>query len=205
MTHSPFHICEDFISPLQCENIAKQLALSVPNYTEKGEPLKYERFVPADLSSRLIGAFHGISTELADRYGAEIVGDPTLMFQQYWENPKTPAEGLHCENSVYKRKKWEKVKDTDLVGFLWLKSFHDSVPLDPRHEVYGGKLEFPAYNFSLTPQRGTLVVYPATPHFVTALSHVMVGSLEQIKFSIKLQDWQYDPKNFPGTYQEWFY
>jgi hypothetical protein len=92
-----------------------------------------------------------------------------------------------------------------LVGFLWLKSYHDAVPLDPRIEVYGGKIEFPTYNFSLTPVEGTLVIYPATPHFVTAISHVMLGSLEQIKFNIKLSNWAYDPSNFPGTYKDWFF
>lgn len=205
MTHSPFHVVEDFISPLQCETLVQRLALRTPDYAENGQPLKHERHVLPELSGTILSELDALSPLLERRYGAEVVGDPALLFQQYWENPKSPAEGMGCENSKYVRKKWVKVKDVDLVGFLWLKSYHDAVPLDPRIEVYGGKLEFPAYNFSLTPVAGTLVVFPATPHFVTAMSHVMLGSLEQIKIGLKLKNWAYDPAQFPGSYQEWFF
>ena len=205
MTHSPFHIIEDFISPLQCERIVKSLALTRPNYDEAGNPLKYERLVPIDISGSLLSELDAASPLIEQRFGAPIVGDAALLFQQYFENAKKPAEELGCENSKYSRKKWTKVKDVDLVGFLWLKSYHDAVPLDPRIEVYGGKIEFPSYDFSLTPVAGTLVIYPATPHFVTAISHVMLGSLEQVKFNIKLKDWAYNPANYPGTYKDWFF
>ena len=205
MTRSPFEIVENFISPLQCERLMKGLALSYPQRDANGTPLKYERFVPADMSGAVLSEFDAISPLVEQRYGAPVNGEPTLIFQQYWENPKVPAEGLGCENSKFSRKKWTKVKDVDLVGFLWLKSYHDAVPLDPRIEVYGGKIEFPTYNFSLTPVAGTLVIFPATPHFVTATSHVMLGSLEQIKFNIKLSNWVYNPSNFPGTYKDWFF
>jgi hypothetical protein len=131
------------------------------------------------------------------------------VFSQYFENPKDPCELHGCENAKFLRKKWVKTKDVDLVGYLWLKDYGGGVPLDPRIEVYGGKLEFPAYNFSLVPQRGTLILFPAGPHFITAISPILVGSLEQVKITVKLKTddgglWLYDPKNFPGTYQEWF-
>ena len=205
MTHSPFQVVEDFISPQHCERLIAGLALKYPNVGENGQPLKYERFIPADLAGGVLSEIDALTPILEQRFGAEVIGDPTLLFQQYWENPKAPAEGMRCENSEFKRKKWVKVKDIDLVGFLWLKSYHDAVPLDPRIECYGGKLEFPAYNFSLTPVAGTLVVFPATPHFVTAMSHVMLGSLEQIKIGLKLKNWTYRPENFPGSYQDWFF
>lgn len=205
MTHSPFHIIEDFISPLQCERIVKGLALSRPNYDEAGNPLKYERLVPSEFGGSLLSEIDAASPLIEQRFGAQIVGEPALLFQQYFENAKAPAEVMGCENSKFSRKKWTKVKDVDLVGILWLKSYHDAVPLDPRIEVYGGKIEFPAYDFSLTPVAGTLVIYPATPHFVTAISHVMLGTLEQVKFNFKLKDWSYNPEKFPGTYKEWFF
>jgi hypothetical protein len=131
------------------------------------------------------------------------------VFQQYFEDPKNPCEIHGCESAKYMRKKWVKTKDVDLVGYLWLKDYGGGVPLDPRFEVYGGKLEFPAYNFSIVPQRGTLVLFPAGPHFITAVSPVLVGSLEQIKITVKLKNpngemFIYQPSNFPGTYQEWF-
>lgn len=205
MTHSPFHVVEDFISPLQCESIIKRLALRTPNVAESGQPLKYECNVPAEIGGNIMSELDALSPFIAQRYGAEMADEPKVLFQQYWENAKAPAEPIGCESSKYSRKKWVKVKDVDLVGFIWLKSFHNAVPLDPRVEVYGGKIEFPGYNFSLTPVRGTLVIFPATPHFVTATSHIMLGSLEQIKVNIKLTNWSYNAAQFPGTYKDWFF
>jgi hypothetical protein len=208
MIHSPFEVQEEFISPLLCEQLVTALALKEPDRDLNGNPLKHERNVPAEYAGRVLQALDDIRPLIEQRYSAVFRADPLLRFQQYWENQKAPAEGMGCENSRFVRKKWQKIKDVDLVGFLWLKDFHDSVPLDPRMEVYGGKLEFPGYNFSLVPTRGTLVLFPATPHFVTAISHVLLGSLEQLKIQITLKSstggvWQYDPKNYPGSYTDW--
>lgn len=208
MTHSPFHVVENFISPLQCEKINRSLALKFPSLDERNEPLKYERLLPQDLSSQLVELFHEQVPQIQDRYSATVEGQPGLKFQQYWENLKRPAEELGAGAWKLHRKKWTKIKDFDLMGILWLKDFNSSVPLDPKFEVYGGKVEFPGYNFSLTPVRGTLVMFPATPNFVHAISHVLFGSMEQIvitsKLSVSGSPWIYNPINYPGTYQEWF-
>ena len=203
MIHSPFHVVENFISPLQCEHLVQQLGLKAPNTNEFGQA-KHERLLPPLEAGPLLGELDALSPLLEKRYGGSLAATPNLLFQQYWENPKLPAEPHWAEGWDFKRKKWNKIKDINLVGFIWLKDYHDAVPLDPRFEVYGGKLEFPAYNFSLVPVRGTLIMYPATPHFVTAMSHVMLGSLEQIKVTMKLSGFDYSPAKFPGSYQEWF-
>jgi hypothetical protein len=208
MTHSPFHVVENLISPLQCEQIVQQLGLSRPDYAEDGQPIKHERLLPSDVSGLILSELDAIAPLIEKRYGGTLQGDPSLLFQQYFENPKAPAEARWAEGWKYLRKKWTKVKDIDLVGFIWLKDFHNSVPLDPRFEVYGGKLEFWTHNFSLTPVRGTLALFPATPHFETAMSHVMLGQLEQIRVTMKLTKhggpWTYAPTNFPGSYKDWF-
>jgi hypothetical protein len=100
-------------------------------------------------------------------------------------------------------------KDVDLVGFVWLKDYNENVPLDPRHEVFGGKLEFPAFNFSLVPQRGTLVMFPAGPHFITVISPILLSDLYQIKLTVCINQknggrWLYQPSNHPGKWQDWF-
>lgn len=209
-THSPFHVVEDFISPANCEKIIAELGISVPSVTEDGRPMKNERFITdPDLLQLIQSAILENGQDIQDRYDGVIKGMDTPHFQQYFENPKDPCEKHGCENSKYVRKKWVKAKDVDLVGYVWLKDYGSGVPLDPRLEVYGGKLEFPSYNFSLVPQRGTLVLFPAGPHFITAVSPVLVGSLEVVKFSLKITTtddgiWLYQPANFPGTYEEWF-
>lgn len=209
-THSPFHVVENFISPASCERVVAEFGIGTPSLDESGLPLKNERLVKDPALSRLIqDAVLECGQEIQDRYNGTIRGMEVPRFVQYFENPKKPSEVHGCENSEYVRKKWVKRKDVDLVGYVWLKDYGSGVPLDPRYEVYGGKLEFPAYNFSLVPQRGTMVMFPAGPHFITAVSPVLVGSLEVIKFGVKLTlgddgIWLYQPDDFPGTYQEWF-
>lgn len=205
---SPFIVIEEFISPKLCEQLVTNLSMAEPSRLDDGQPIKYERFLPEDYQTIILETLSQYIPKIEEKYQGQVFSKPGLLFQEYWENEKAPAETHGCENSVFKRKKWDKIKDVDLVGFIWLKDYHNSVPLDPRTEVYGGKLEFPAYDFSLTPARGTLVIYPATPHFVTAVSHVHVGSLEKIKVSIPLRKaglpWAYNPVDYPGTYRDWF-
>ena len=205
---SPFHIIEDFISPSACEKIIEQYGLIVPSCDENDAPLKYEKkILDAELSDILNGGIFDNKNKIESRYSSNIEKIASASFLQYFENPEKPCELHGCESAKYLRKKWVKVKDIDLVGYLWLKDFNSSVPLDPRYETYGGKLEFPAYDFSLVPQRGTLVLFPAGPHFITAISPILIGSLEQIKITLKFNQeefWAYDPSKFPGSYSQWF-
>ncbi len=205
---SPFTVVQDFLSPMQCEKIVDDIRIGQPDTDKDGTPRKIERLNLAweyDIAQR----FHTVVPEIEDRYDCVYRALEKPLFQYYPENAKTPAEQPGCENAKYVRKKWVQYKDVDLVGFIWLKDFNDNVPLDARHEVFGGKLEFPVYNFSLVPQRGTLVVFPAGPHFITVISPILLGDLYQIKLDICINPkdggrWFYQPANFPGKWQEWF-
>jgi hypothetical protein len=206
--NSPFIVVQDFLSPHLCESIVKDIQVLEPDTELDGTPKKIERYNllwEQDIVSR----FREVIPEIESRYNAEYRGLEKPLFQHYPENAKVPAEQPGCENSKYLRKKWVMHKDVDLVGFVWLKDYNDQVPLDPRHEVFGGKLEFPAYNFSLVPQRGTLVMFPAGPHFISVISPILLGDLYQIKLtvSIKTKDggrWLYQPVNHPGKWEQWF-
>ena len=208
--NSPFLVVEHFVSPATCDSLIQKLGVSQPSVDETGRPLKSERILnDAEHITLLKGLVQQQVGAIEEKYDATVVGMEPPVFQQYFENPKDACELHGCENAKFMRKKWVKVKDVDLVGYLWLKDFNSGIPLDPRIETYGGKLEFPAYNFSLVPQRGTLVLFPAGPHFITAISPILVGSLEQIKFTIKLKEngggmWIYQPANFPGDFTSWF-
>lgn len=207
MSQSPFYVVEEFISPSFCEVLVDELALTYPSFDETNQPVKYERLVPPPLAQGVSAALDEHLSGIETRYRGT-VERVNMKFQQHWENLKRPAAALSGGAWKYNRKKWSKMSDFDLIGFLWLKDFQSSTPLDPRFEVYGGKLEFPAFNFSLVPVRGTLVVFPAVPNFMHAISHVMYGSIEQIILTIKLsnngQAWEYKSELYPGEYKEWF-
>lgn len=204
---SPFIIRPDFLSPLTCEKMLDELNKTVPNFDDDGNRLKIER-TNLQWEQDIIERFQDVKPEIEERYNCVYRGLEKPVFQLYPENAKAPAEPPGCENAKYLRKKWVKYKDIDLVGFVWLKDFNNEPPLDPRHEVFGGKLEFPAYNFSLVPQRGTLVMFPAGPHFITVISPILLGTLPQIKLTVSIKEkdgamWFYQPQNHPGKWQDW--
>jgi hypothetical protein len=206
--NSPFLVIQEFFSPLTCEKIIQDIKVEAANVNEKGDPIKLEKH-NIKWQNFIVDRFSSVIPEIEKKYECYYKGLQQPVFQHYPENAKQPAEQPGCENSKYMRKKWVMYKDVDLVGFIWLKDYNSSVPLDSIYEVMGGKLEFPAYNFSLVPQRGTLVLFPAGPHFITVISPILVGDLYQIKLNVNVNiegnsKWFYNPHNFPGTWQEWF-
>lgn len=204
---SPFLIVQDFLSPLTCEKIVAANTVAIPDIDPNGDPKKLEHHI-SKFDAEIAERFRDLVPEIEHRYDATYRGLEKPLLQYYPENSKAPAEPPGCENSKYLRKKWVMHKDVDLVGFVWLKDYNDNVPLDPRHEVFGGKIEFPAYNFSLVPQRGTLVLFPAGPHFITVISPILLGDLYQIKLNVCINAqgggrWFYQPQNFPGKWSDW--
>ena len=204
---SPFIVVQEFLSPLTCEKIVNDIQIHSPDTDANGDTKKLERLC-LEWELPIVERFREIIPDIESRYNCEYRGLEKPLFQFYPENAKVPAEGPGCENSKYIRKKWVMHKDVDLVGFIWLKDYNERVPLDIRHEVYGGKLEFPAYNFSLMPQRGTLILFPAGPHFISVISPMLLGDLYQIKLPISIKNkdgsrWFYQPTEYPGTWQEW--
>lgn len=206
---SPFIIVQDFLSPLACEDIVKKIKVKTPDVDIEGKPIKSEQFNSA-FDNLLAEKFdQEMINTIEQTYDCQYLGLHKPVFQFYPERPEVPAEMPGCENSKYIRRKWVMHKENvDLVGFIWLNDFNNQVPIDTSFEVYGGKLEFPAFNFSFVPQRGTLIIFPAGPHFITAMSPILVGSLYQIKLNFSISEkmgakWFYQPAKHPGTWQEW--
>lgn len=205
---SPFIVVQDFLSPLTCERIVESIHVAAPDRDKDGNPKKMERH-SLSWDIEIAERFRNVVPQIEENYNAVYRGLDKPIFQIYPENAKVPAEPPGCENSRFIRKKWVMYKDVDLVGFIWLKDYNENVPIDTRHEVFGGKLEFPVHNFSLVPQRGTLVLFPAGPHFITVISPVLVSDLYQIKLNVCISPkeggrWFYQPANFAGKWQDWF-
>lgn len=200
---SPFYIVPEFLSPKQCEEFISTFEVKSPNLNLDGKPTKLERIIPPEKGQAIIlQKLREHIPLIEERYYANYRLTEQFKILHYPENDKEAAELPGCESSQYVKRRWIKTKDVDLTGILWLKDYRDEIPLDPRMEVYGGKTEFPAYNFSLVPQRGTLVLFPATPHFITCVSPVLVSDLYQIKVNIALSGendstYIYEPTKFP--------
>lgn len=198
---SPFFVVEEFLSPLTCEEIVDDLELYVPDYDLQGKPLKVSKTHEASAAvvyDRLTQLIPTIETY----YGVKYKGTEDILFEWFTAESKG---SLLCENSSYLRKKWVKTRNNDLTALLFMSDYQPKVPFDNEYEVYGGKTEFPQHNFSFNPQRGTLVVFPSSPHFINITSEVYAGDLYQVRLHITTQaPFLYMPEAFPGDYKVWF-
>jgi len=200
---SPFLVFQDLLDGAACDRIAAAVRV-LPNKNEDGEDLAMERHHTM-IEDEIFSIYKPIIPKLQEHYtGFKYRGTEHLVFQQFPATGKV-AEPPHCENAVFKRKKWLRVKDRDLTGLLWLKDYQDSPPFDISTQVLGGKLEFPVYNFGFQPQKGTLVIYPSNERFISLTSAVLVGELQCVRFHICGEGlWMYNPDDYPGDFRNWF-
>ncbi len=203
-TKSPFLVYQDFVSPKVCDQICNNVLTGPVDTDPQGYPSKMEG-TSDEFQSIIYSKLTEIIPQIEKHYGIEYDGTEEMVFQRFDEGMQGLGEDPKCHNSLYLRKKWVQVNSIDLTCVLWCKDYQDTTPIDVETEVYGGKLEFPAYDFSLQPQKGTLIIYPAGPHFISAVSPVLVGDLKQVRINISGKgNFIYQPDQFPGTYTEWF-
>jgi len=201
VARSPFLIYQQFISPLQCEEIVSDLRFFEPDIDVDGNPQKMFRHSEKHEEDLYIRT-QEIIPEVFGHYECEYKGTERMMFEYLAQGVETAPE---CGNSEFVNNQWLRIRDRDLTGFLFLSDHNDHSSFDVDYEVYGGKLEFPQHGFSLNPERGTLVIFPSLPHFVYANSPILAGDLFQVKLNFAAkQPYMYDPKKFPGDYRSWF-
>lgn len=203
---SPFFIDQEFISQKTCDYIVDSCNFVEPDSNPDGEPICTTLQLDPHNETLLYNRLLEILPKIEAYYGIEKRGIEQMSIT--WM-PEEAADGsdVRCANAVHVRQKWLKNKDRDLTCHLFLSSFNEmaSEGFDPTFEVFGGKLQFPQYNFSFQPKAGTLVVHPSGPHFVHAYSPVLAGDLFYVTFHISsAMPHIYDPKDFPGNYVSWF-
>ena len=202
MIKSPFFVIEEFISPKVAEYFVDSIGFITPNLDIKDNPIKTS-INNDDLELKIFEKIKKIVPQLEEYYDFKYTATEQIEFS--WFAEKYKNQDLVCENSSYLRKKWVRHKHRDFTGVLFLSDYNETVPFDSDYEVYGGKLEFPQYGFSFHPQRGQLVVYPSGPHFINAISPVLVGDCFIAKFHIRAEmPYLYDPSKFPGDFKSWF-
>jgi hypothetical protein len=200
---SPFYVIQGLIPEKRCVELATKLRVE-PTLDTEGNPVSIGRH-HTETGEEIFKLLKGHIPEITAHYGITYRGTEEFVFQQYPVTNGQPAEQPHCENAVYKRKRWIRINDRDLTGIIWLKDYADAPPFDTKKHVYGGKLEFPVYNFGFQPQVGTCVIFPSCERFISLTSSIQVGELQIAKFHISGEGvWLYDPADYPGDFRSWF-
>ncbi len=191
------------MSPKACEQVVDMLGLYTPDTDAHGRPIKMFRY-KEDAELIVFKHLQPHIPRIMEYYATAYQGTETIQFEFF-------AEGIEpepvCENSDYlkTKKKWMRTKNRDVSAILFLYDYNDDPPFDSDYECYGGKLEFPQHGFSFVPQRGTLIVYPSSPHFINATSRIDYGEMVQARIHMASQfPFLYDPTQFPGDYRTWF-
>jgi hypothetical protein len=202
-TKSPFYIVDDFISPLQCEDIIERSNNVMPTFDSNDMVLQVNKNNKLT-DNRLLQPLKEIIEKIEKYYGFEYKA--ITRFSHEWYPEKYKSNVRKCDNSVYsKNNGWKKINENDFTGIIFLNEYNDKAPLDPYFEVKGGKYEFPTHNFGFNPIRGTLIIHPSGPNFVYNVSNVEIGDLNLIRFHIEAEGgYKYDMNNFQGNYKTWF-
>lgn len=208
MVKSPFFVVEDFLSPKVSDQIVDALNIQDPDTDVDGNPIKSVRF-SHHCESIVFNRLEDVRELVEQHYNFSWKGTEEMSFEFF---PEDCRDGLEpqCSNSVYGSiggsRKWVRNKNRDFTGVIFLSDYNDGrESFDDSYEVFGGKLQFPQHKFSFNPKRGTLVIFPAGPHFIHSVSRIQAGDLFMVKFHITAtKPWMYDHKLFPGTFKDWF-
>lgn len=201
---SPFLVFEEFISPLQCEDIIIGNNNTLPNYDKdlNIRPLYFGNKLAEVRISPLI--IEQVIPRVEDYFDVDVKGLTEFEFEWYMEG-YSGDDPIRCENSSYINGEWKRINDHDFTGILFFNDYNDKSPFDPEFEVYGGALEFPTHDFSFNPNRGTLVVYPGAPNFINHVAAVEAGELTLLRFHLATHEpYVYNMDEFPGNYRTWF-
>lgn len=201
---SPFLVYNEFISPLQCEEIIAGNNNIYPNFDKDGniKPLFFgNNFVEMRILPKLRDL---IVPDIESHFNVEVKGIKPIVMEWY-STGYIPDNKPRCENSAFMKGEWKRINDNDFTGIIFLNDYQDETPFDSDFEVFGGQLEFPTHQFSFNPVRGTLIIFPGASNFINATAEVKAGELTQIRFHIATHDlFVYDANHFRGNHEIWF-
>lgn len=193
MEKSPFEINRRVLSAKVCEELVR---VSMQNNGE----VFIEPVNNSDISNVVS---HYITPNIENRFDVKIV-KTDMTIESHGVNT-TPDHS--CESCVFSNGKWFRNKDIDFVTVIFLKDHLASPdePIDESFEVFGGKLEFPTFNFGFLPERGTAITYPAVPNFLNTIAKVKIGQLDILRIFHRSDTmFIYEPSNYPGNPASWF-
>jgi len=193
MNKSPFVVNQRVLSGKICEEL---VSASMENYGEMFSEPVHNKTIDSLLASK-------ITPNIERHFGVKIMKvDVTI------ESRGQQSSSPHiCDSAVYSNGMWYRNKDIDFVTVIFLKDHLESVdePIDDTFEVYGGKLEFPTFNFGFLPERGTAVTFPAVPNFLNTIANVKIGQLDMLRIFYRSDTmFVYEPTQYAGNPDIWF-
>lgn len=202
MIKSPFLIIRKFISPLECENIITSIDIITPNYDEQNFPIKTMISVPV-IQNRIWTRFEHYFDIIENYYGVGIESVSDVSLEWYPEG--CSPENLRCENSVYSNNKWHMINDHDFTAIIFLKDYNSETDFDVDFECYGGELAIQNHGFSIKPERGTAIVFPANQYFIHKTESPTYGESFQLRTHLICSEkFNYNPSDYEGNYKKWF-
>lgn len=198
---SPILIIEDFLSPLECEDIISRALTRVKLDNSDFEKQKITLHDPIT-QNRLAERIESLSYHMEEYFGYEHREVYNIEINILPEGHKKMQPV--CENSV-NLNGWTRGNNKDFVCMVFLVDKHEDGMIDLDFEVSGGLLQMIKHNFSISPKRGTLVVFPGDSNFLYNFSDIEIGDLIFLKFWVSATvPYVYNRENFPGNYTNWF-
>ena len=192
-TKTPFLINQQALTGKICEEL---VSASMENYGEMFSEPVHNNVVDYLVSSK-------ITPNIERHFGVKIARTDVTI-----ESRGANAVPQHiCDSCVFADGKWFRNKDIDFVTVIFLKDHLASVsePIDDSFEVYGGKFEFPTFDFGFLPERGTAVTYPAVPNFLNTVAKVKIGQLDMLRIFHRSDTmFVYEPSKYAGNAATWF-
>ena len=188
---------------MMCEHIIDDLRIlkTPPMIGQNGKPKKMV-FMNKLNEMRIVARFDEFITPFEERFQCEYFGMHSMIFEWYPSN--TAPEPPKSDGVTKMKGKWQRYKEIDFTGIIWLNDYNDSTDFDETFEVYGGSLEFPTFDVSFRPERGTMIIFPSASNFIHTTSAVQHGSLTQVRLTIRTETpYEYKPENFDANHENW--
>lgn len=199
---SPFYIVDEFISPLQCEDIIERLDNRFTQKDNAGNILSIPK-VNRLTEMRVMPSFKELIPDLETYFDFKYLG--TTKFIITWYPTGYNNTSTICDNSMRTREGWKRIFGYDFTCLIFLNDFRDSAPFDEYYEVKGGKHEYITHGFGFNPTRGTMIFHPSSPNFEYSIAPILAGNLNVIRFNVKAEtEYEYNMNNFQGDFKTWF-
>lgn len=194
---SPFLILEEYLSPLQCENILNDLyCIDCIDFSDTNKKYCYPISDDA-LFNHLEKIIKSIYPKINEMYGVNCAKIEVIEYRLMREN--TEATDFQAYNSVYLNGQWVRNEFNDFVITIMLTSHVQSTDdgLDAEFEHYGAGIQYPQHNVTFYSDRGGILIHPSDPHFIHNISANHLGTCALINVAVSCDNlYLYDPVSF---------